>query len=276
MRGLTWCRGTVLVLSVWAGAGWTERCGAQELLVLRSGQAAPYAPDPVVRYLLGDGPFSAAHFAAARNGPSAIAVEPIWWIPGLPDDPAAGWMSVDVDSTPNSALYAHDFVVASPQIACARLELWYAVDDHLGDTGVPGLYLNGAPVPGAPERAANFMQQYHFSADVTGLLAPGLNTFFFHQLDAYDVVAGAVYSARLVIDAAPGPAPMIVGQPASAAACSREPVAFGVELNPAFGPECRWQVEDRRAPVRGSSCVPACKTCPDWGSSARPAWRPRS
>ena len=87
-------------------------------LTVRSGNAAAGNPDPLIRRLdlatsCGIGSptaFTAADFAAASGGPSAIVLSFIHpaWITGISCDPQAAWVGTTADAHPISALYAID------------------------------------------------------------------------------------------------------------------------------------------------------------------------
>lgn len=84
------------------------------------------------------GPFTAADFAAAVNGPHATVINAYpAWVGALPSAPAAKWIAVNGSDAPRSALYAYSFTVNSSTIGSASLSMSYAVDNNLGQTTVP-------------------------------------------------------------------------------------------------------------------------------------------
>jgi hypothetical protein len=84
------------------------------------------------------GPFTAADFAAAVNGPHATVINAYpAWVGALPSAPAAKWIAVNGSDAPQSALYAYSFTVNSSTIGSASLSMSYAVDNNLGQTTVP-------------------------------------------------------------------------------------------------------------------------------------------
>jgi hypothetical protein len=188
---------------------------AVEIITLRSGQylGAPGAvgdPDDIVRYY-SEGtntvPLATVfdtEFAAADTGPPALVIQPHpFWVQTLPADPLARWINPHEDTfgTAESALYSVPFTVTTPGTSIpARLKVFFAVDDVLGDTifGGPnpeGMYMNGAPITGSS--GGNFGAQTFFSANVT--VDQGLNHLYFYQRDAGAGVSGMIFSAKVCI-----------------------------------------------------------------------------
>ena len=179
---------------------------------LRSGNAAPGNPDPLIRRLdlatscgVGYGSlFTAADFAAADAGPSAVVLSFIHpaWTRSLPCDPLAQWIGVAADATPLSALYAMDFVLP-PDGCCyqkAELEFCWMADDGIGDALNPaGLYLNGSPIPVVA--GGNFTAQTTDGGlNILPLIKCGKNTLYIYNRDIGCAVSGVNFSARLILD----------------------------------------------------------------------------
>jgi hypothetical protein len=169
-------------------------------------------------------------FDAAVNGPHASVVSnnPAW-IRSLSADPLAKWIAVDPLQSPQSALYAYSFKIASPSIDTASLTLNFAVDNNLGElanvTGppssysVPGLYLNRSPINGGgfldnnavtstsgmPPTTSRqydaFAHEHRYTnPDIHSLLANGANTLYLYQYD-FGVVAGLIFSGTITVNA---------------------------------------------------------------------------
>jgi len=186
-----------------------------ETIVLRSGGGiALLSPDPNWTYLAGSPviplsavPFTAADFAAALSGPSAIVVPPYGsaWLPSLVCDPLAQWISVSTSWGPASTLFARDFDVTTCCIVKATLTFCWAADDYLGDAAAgganpSGVYLNQAPLP---IDGGNYATEFSSTVDVTSLVHCGLNELHVYDRDGAAVVSGAMFNATLEITGCP-------------------------------------------------------------------------
>jgi hypothetical protein len=198
-----------LVLSFMAlGAG---RSGATTVIV-RSGNIAPSAPDPIVTYLVEPSgqcatpfaaPFTAADFAAADAGPAAWSLPAYGaWGASLWCDPAAGWVSTAAGWPSRSTLYSVPFNVDLPEPCCiksATIEFCWMADDILGDPASSGpnplgVYLNGV---GLPIAGGNYATGTDVIVDITTLLHCGANRLYVYDRDLGCAVAGANFSAKI-------------------------------------------------------------------------------
>lgn len=187
---------------------------AASTVTIRTGNALIGQPDPLVRFLAeptgfcGVGfaaPFTPADFAAASAGPSPYVITAFSpWIPSLPCDPLAQWVTPYSDLTARSALFAQEFVVPDPCcIHQATLNFCWAQDDWLGDLDTfinQGVYLNGTPLPIA---GGSYASETQAIVDVTGILHCGLNTLYVYDRDAGCSVSGLIYSATFDIQECP-------------------------------------------------------------------------
>jgi ferredoxin len=224
MNRLKWARtwlssGLALLLS--GSSAIAQIC---ETITLRSGQVggAPGVPGQldsnVRRHLtvvgggapLSGAPFNAATwFTPAQSGPAAVIVAAYpGWLTSLPCDPQARWIKhVQPQGSANSAsvLYAIPFTVQSQCIQSATIDLCYAVDDTLGDTGgAPnvGAYINGvATAP--PIFGGTFSTQSTANRVITGLVNPGLNYLYLYQRDIGLNASGIIFSAQIDIECDP-------------------------------------------------------------------------
>jgi hypothetical protein len=153
-----------------------------------SGSGAGSA-DTLVHVLVGPadsgfpGAFTPADFAEARTGPPARLVtgNPAW-LAGLAFDPSAKWINdTGVSASGASCLYALDFNLP-PGFGYALLLLNFAVDNALGTGDMPGLYLNGLPLP-ACSPVGDLITEHSYMAEVTSLVTPGPNTLYVYQCD---------------------------------------------------------------------------------------------
>jgi len=179
-----------------------------ETITLVTGTGALGSLDPnITFYSPGDnviGPFTSANFASAQSGPHAVIVGPftgsIAWSAPLP--PGVQWISTTASIPPASALYAYSFNVSSAVIGAASLSMTFAVDNGLGSGAIPGLYLNGNPLPNSVNAGLGglgFTSDLTYAdADIAALLTPGLNTLYFYQYD-FGGVAGSFFDATISI-----------------------------------------------------------------------------
>jgi hypothetical protein len=179
-------------------------CQSARVLRVRSGG------DQGIRFLAAPGPmtplsttsFDATTFASACGGlPAAVVNSTNSWLPSLPADPSAQWISVDPVRTPRSTLFCQSFEVPMCGIQSATLRFAFAADDQLGDPTGPnpiGVYLNGQPVPGFA--GGNYSAQTILThANVGPLLVPGTNRLQVYQVDLGASLGGVVYSAELTV-----------------------------------------------------------------------------
>ncbi|MFN0149622.1 MAG: hypothetical protein ACKVU1_02795 [bacterium] len=198
-----------------AGIVFTATITTQQLPVaqtLRSGSGggAPGSFDPIVTMLVSPGgggfpnPFSPQDFSDAANGPSAfVTSRNPNWISSLPSDPNAQWINNDgVAVNGQSVLYAARFVYEGPPES-GRLDLYYAVDDRLGDPSLnrPGVYMNGTVLSGA-SGVGDFWSEYTFTADLDTLLREGANYLYLYNWDG-GADAGIIFSATITTTGQP-------------------------------------------------------------------------
>jgi len=201
----------VSLTAVWLLVG-TLDSGATSI-VLRSGNIAPPAQDPLITFLVEPNntcttpfpaPFTAADFAAADAGPPAWSVvASTAWTPTLQCDPAANWISIDQTRTQRSALYSIPFTVNVPDPCCiqhAQIYFCWMADDLLGDSGsFPGpnplgVYLNGV---GLPIAGGGYTTEQGIIVDITKTLHCGQNRLYVYDRDAGCGVAGAIFTAQI-------------------------------------------------------------------------------
>ncbi|NRA97462.1 MAG: hypothetical protein HRU14_14790 [Planctomycetes bacterium] len=183
-------------------------------VTLRSGNAAIGATDPQTSMLVGPAnapfaaAFTAASFASASSGPPAVVISPNpAWLAALPSDPVAQWIATVASGfNQGSALFAIDFTVLPSTFVSATLTLDYVVDNYIGSSIAPGVYLNGMPLSGntflpacAPSGcAAFFAPQVMVRTDIAPLLLPGNNTLYIYLNDT-GVTGGLLFSATIDI-----------------------------------------------------------------------------
>lgn len=169
--------------------------------VLTSGLGPPGGNDPSITVLAGPftGPFTAADFAAAQAGPAATIVANIagGWPASIPTAPLAQW----IDAVPAGAqgLFAVDFDVNAP-FQNARLTIEFAVDDFLGTSTEPGLYLNGQPITGS-EGIGTYFRVDRYAFDVGPLLTQGTNTLYLFGNNTGGA-GGLMFEASIELDPA--------------------------------------------------------------------------
>ena len=182
-------------------------------ILLRSGNVAPTAQDPTIRFLVEPNntcttpfpaAFTAADFAAADAGPPAWSVvASTAWTPTLQCDPSANWISIDQNRKQRSALYSIPFTVDLPDPCClhyAQIYFCWMADDLLGDSSnFPGpnplgVYLNGV---GLPIAGGGYTTEQGIIVDITSTLHCGLNHLYIYQRDAGCGVAGVIFGAQI-------------------------------------------------------------------------------
>lgn len=206
----------VLVVSTPARAG---------IITLRSGNGSVGSTDSEVSMLVGpeDAPFgvafTTADFASARSGAAASIVNPHPdWLSSLPSDSSAKWITTDPrgadtdgDAFGRSALYAIDFTL-SKAVTSATLDLFFAVDNRLGDLDQDGIsngpndgvFINGTAVSGS-YRDGNFFGEFSLHrSDVEPLLHTGTNTLYLNATDLGGP-SGIIFSATITTTPVPEP-----------------------------------------------------------------------
>ncbi|MBK8974653.1 MAG: hypothetical protein IPM29_01880 [Planctomycetes bacterium] len=179
-------------------------CQPVEVVRLRSGagQGITFvaAQSPMVP--LQATPFDPSTFSSACAGsPAAAVTSTNSWLPSLPSDPAARWISVDPVRTPRSTLFCQPFWIPSCALHAATLRFWFAADDQLGDPNGPnpiGVYLNGQPIAGFS--GGNYSSETSlFHGNVAPYLAPGINHLQVYQRDLGASLGGVIYAAELTV-----------------------------------------------------------------------------
>jgi hypothetical protein len=184
-----------------------------ETIVLRSGNGLVGGNDTLVSMLLGPAnsafltAFTSSDFSAADSGPAAfiIANHPAW-IPTLPSDPLARWISTASTgaSEGGTALYAIDFTLATAA-SSATLDLHYAVDNVLGGGPNQGVFLNGMPLTGNSTGGTFNTEFFLLRNDVAPLLVAGNNTLYINATDQGGP-GGLIFSATIETVPIPEPA----------------------------------------------------------------------
>jgi hypothetical protein len=208
------CWSLLIALTMWS-AICANHATANEIVVLRSGNAAIGLPDPFISMKVGVAgtplspiPFSAADFDDACTGSSAVVLQPHpAWPAQLTSDPLAQWIGVDALRSPASALYCYNFDIETCCIDHATLSFSWIIDDHLGDYPLGsgpnpnGVYLNGVAVsPGIFGGWAGYGGVPPVVADVGGLLHCGSNRLEVYNRDVWYGASGVIFSARIEVD----------------------------------------------------------------------------
>ena len=180
-------------------------------------------------------PFTAADFAKAQGigcsgldicGSAKVVAPflPPWvWIPSLPSAPNARWINWQVDLSPSfygspaaSVLYAYRFNVPEPTINSAAIEMYWAVDDFLGEytpanaNGGPppyfsdpnpiGVYINGNLLSSSFSGAGRNPEYSASQSGIEGLLNPGQNWLYVYQRDAGGAYSGTIFGAHISVN----------------------------------------------------------------------------
>jgi hypothetical protein len=206
-------------------------------IVLNSGQnGTPGGTDSNITYWtkgipvnpLSPTPFTAADFAKAKGigcsgsdicgSAKVVADFPFAsppWIPSLPNAPDARWINWEVGQSPSfygspaaSVLYAYRFTVPEPTINNAAIEMYWAVDDILGEfiPGFPdpnpiGVYINGHALNSSFSGAGRFPEYSASQSGIAGLLNPGSdNWLYVYQRDAGGGLSGTIFCARISVN----------------------------------------------------------------------------
>lgn len=145
------------------------------------------------------------------------------WIPSLPHAPNARWINWEVGPSPTfygspaaSVLYAYPFNVPEQTINNAAIEMYWAVDDILGEytpanaNGGPGpyfpdpnpigVYINGKPLSSSFSGAGRFPEYSASQSGIEGLLKPGLNWLYVYQRDAGGAYSGTIFCASISVN----------------------------------------------------------------------------
>ena len=200
-------------------------------IVLNSGQGlTPGATDTNITYWTKgiavsplSPPFTAADFLKAQGigcsgldicGSAKVVAPHPAWIPSLPSAPNARWINWKNDPLWNnygspaaSVLYAYRFNVPESTINSAAIEMYWAIDDFLGQfPGFPdpnqiGVYINGHAL-GSSFSGAGYASEYFASQSIpAGFLNPGSNNWLYvYQRDAGDGVSGAIFCASISVN----------------------------------------------------------------------------
>ena len=200
-------------------------------IVLNSGQGlTPGATDTNITYWtkgiavspLSPITFTAADFLKAQgigcSGPDicgsaeVVAPHPAW-IPSLPNAPDARWINWKAGPSPSfdgslaaSVLYAYRFNVPESTINSAAIEMYWAIDDFLGQfPGFPdpnpiGVYINGKPLSSSFSGAGRFPEYSASQSGIEGLLKPGQNWLYVYQRDAGGAYSGTIFCASISVN----------------------------------------------------------------------------
>ncbi len=175
-----------------------------DTITLNSSSAVTFLDSGIVN---GDFPsaFTAANFASAQAGPAAFVLTstPSYEVKEV-NGSAAVWIGTNSNAGTTSgdtALYAISFNL--PAVLSASLDLFYEVDNNLGDSN-PGIYINGTALPsstGLPPGCFNSVcafddSQEYTDASIGSLLVSGTNWLY---IDAVNLggPAGLIFSANV-------------------------------------------------------------------------------
>lgn len=271
----------------------------QEVIHLRTGQVggAPGLcgqPDDRFRYDPGfapnscaqplrNAPFTAADFAAAAAGPTAVVVDPFnpWWLPALPADPLARWIDWQRTGTCNgdvgSILYACRFTVATPCATAGDISVCWAVDDILGDPvgagpNPIGVYLNGVAL--APAFSGGGLGGQACASQSNVPLIAGDNVLYVYQRDQFCTASGLILGADITVTNA---------RPSAGGAASQLTTGEGGEYAPSWSPDgtviayVHFDAGQNKGQIRGIAPTggPSFLLVDDTGVWAvKPAWSP--
>lgn len=164
-----------------------------------------YAPNPNCGTPILPGPFTAADFSAACQGPQAVVIQPyVVWTPSLACDADARWISTG--SVPGSCFGAAESALYCVQFdaTCTvadSVRICWAVDDFLGDPpsfpgpNPDGIYINGTSL-GAAFSGPGSSPTYTAVATNVPLIN-GLNSLAVYQRDAGCGLGGLILSANI-------------------------------------------------------------------------------
>jgi hypothetical protein len=137
------------------------------------------------------------------------------WIPSLPSAPNARWINWEVGPSPTfygspaaSVLYAYRFTVPEPTIQNAAIEMYWAVDDILGEfiPGFPdpnpiGVYINGYALNSSFSGAGRFPEYSASQSIPSNWLNPGSNNWLYvYQRDAGGAYSGTIFGAHISVN----------------------------------------------------------------------------
>lgn len=234
LSGLPWLLVVIAACLCWlVPSAWAQTTPCIEI-ELSSGQVggAPGMPgqaDSLIRrhQTIGSGgmaisatPFSPAWFADARNGvPATVTTRnPAWLDPSssFPIAPQSRWISHVSDSRGigGSAFYAIPFTIDAACINRAVLDVFWAVDDSLGDPlGHPfgdanpsGVYVNGDPLPIS---GGTFSSPFQSTGVPVTNLVPGQNWLYIYARDSGTSASGLLFNARVRVWCCPEPCEII-------------------------------------------------------------------
>jgi hypothetical protein len=200
-----------------------------ETISIRSGDSEFFENDSSITMLIGpqdsgfNVPLTPADFAAASSGPSAIVVPPHpAWKATLMVDPDARYISThaihpnahpSIGTILSTALYAVDFEITSTTIDSATLDIYFLVDNQLGDTANEGVFVNGIPV--ADTKGGSFGADNSFlGRDITSMVNPGTNTLYVLGVDVGGP-SGLQFHVDITIESTPNTAPDVSNAQAS-------------------------------------------------------------
>jgi len=160
--------------------------------------------------------FTGADFAGAQSGASARTIVPHFapaWIQTIPNAPDARWIHANhgtptrlgSGSPPTSVLYAVPFSVSTVAPTAASIDIYFAVDDRLGDAAnaIEGMYINGVALSGSTGGGRNFESRFTASFDASILNPSGPNYFYLYQYDGGSV-GGSIFGGSITVVPAPG------------------------------------------------------------------------
>ncbi len=162
--------------------------------------------------------FTTANFTSAQTGTAAyVLTSTPYYVGSLADGPGAVWIGTNASAgseTGDTALYAVSFNLPGT-VSSASFNLYYAVDNGLGSSSNPGIYVNGTALPNSsaiPCSACglSFNQENNYTdANIGPLLVSGTNWIYF---DAVNVgqEAGLIFSATITTDSGATPEPLSV------------------------------------------------------------------
>jgi hypothetical protein len=175
-----------------------------ETVVLRSGNGSIGGNDSLISMLTGPADtnfstaFTPADFSAAGSGPAAFIISNHGaWMPSLPSDAQARWISTSANGVVEggTALYAIDFTLATAA-SSATLDLRLAVDNALGGGPNQGVFINGTAISGNSSPAGFTSELTIQRSDIAPLLVAGANTLYINSSDQGGP-GGLIFSATI-------------------------------------------------------------------------------
>lgn len=168
-----------------------------ELITLRTGNGSINQFDPLISCVkVVDGtPFSSAVFDSARNGVSALIEDDYNNRSDFIEVPGTHWI-VNEHWKNGCALYAQEFTITD-NFTSATLNFSYSVDNYLGSTTLPGLYINGqAIIPASANQGTYTTVSTIQNIDITQYIVQGSNVLYSYQYD-FGYGAGISYLAQI-------------------------------------------------------------------------------